>query len=109
MQALTGTDTLRFNITIDPSRTTYADLGYGNSITFPDHSLCDPNKSNYGVGEWDKPCTLAYWPVTVPVKAWLDATGHPAPTSAGIFGSCRRRIRRIGSRLRSATCQHRTI
>ena len=75
--ALTGTDTLRFNITIDPSHDTYADLGYGNSISFPDHTLCDPNKSSYGVGEWDKPCTLAYWPVTVPVKAWLDATGHP--------------------------------
>jgi hypothetical protein len=77
MQALTGSDTLRFNITIDPSHDTYADLGYGNSITFPDHSLCDPNKSSYGVGEWDKPCTLAYWPVTVSVKAWLDETGHP--------------------------------
>jgi hypothetical protein len=74
---LSATDTLKFNITIDPSRQTYFDLGSGNSITFPTGSLCDPTKSTYGVGEWDKPCPVAKSPVTVKVTAWLDAKGHP--------------------------------
>jgi hypothetical protein len=75
-QALTGSDTVKFSITIDPSRTTYYYLGEGNSLTFPAHSLCDPNRSSYGNGEWDKPCTQATSPVTVGVKAWLDSHGH---------------------------------
>lgn len=76
LQALTGSDTVKFSITIDPSRTTYYYLGAGNSLTFPAHSLCDPNRSSYGVGEWDKPCIQATSPVTVGVKAWLDSQGH---------------------------------
>lgn len=74
---LSAKDTLKFSITIDPSRQTYYDLGSGNSINFPAGSLCDPTKSSYGVGEWDKPCTTAKSPVTVTVMAWLDSHGHP--------------------------------
>ncbi|MEP6491389.1 MAG: hypothetical protein ABJF01_01840 [bacterium] len=76
MQSLTGSDTVKFAITIDPSRQTYYYLGEGNSLTFPAHSLCDPSKSSYGSGEWDKPCVQATLPVTVQVKAWLDSYGH---------------------------------
>jgi hypothetical protein len=76
MQALTGWDTVRFSITIDPSRQTIYYLGAGNSLVFPAHSLCDVNKSSYGAGEWDKPCTVATSPATVGVKAWLDSDGH---------------------------------
>ncbi len=75
--SLSGWDTIRFNIVIDPSRQTYYNLGAGNGITFPAGSLCDPNKSSYGVGEWDKPCTLASQALTVNAKAWLDGYGHP--------------------------------
>jgi len=75
--SLSGWDTIRFNIVIDPARKTYYNLGAGNSITFPAGSLCDPTKSTYGVGEWDKPCTLAALPLTVNAKAWLDGAGHP--------------------------------
>jgi hypothetical protein len=74
---LTAFDTIRFSIVIDPSRATYYNLGAGNSITFPAGSLCDPTKSTYGVGEWDKPCTLATAPLTVNAIAWLDGTNHP--------------------------------
>ncbi len=74
--ALTGFDTLRFSFVIDPSRSTYYYLGSGNSITFPARSLCDPVKSTYGNGEWDKPCPLATSPVTVNTKAWLDDQGY---------------------------------
>lgn len=74
--ALTGSDTLRFSFVIDPSRSTYYYLGAGNSITFPARSLCDPVKSTYGNGEWDKPCPVATAPVTINTKAWLDGQGY---------------------------------
>jgi hypothetical protein len=73
--SLTGTDTIRFSITIEPWHTTYYYLGSGNSLTFPAHSLCSSN-SSYGPTEWDKPCTLATSSLTVNAKAWLDSHGH---------------------------------
>jgi hypothetical protein len=60
-------DTIRYSSTIDPSRTTYFDLGAGNSITFPAHSLCDLN-APYGPGQWDKVCPATNKPVTVNVN-----------------------------------------
>ena len=75
--ALTETDTLRFSFTIDPSQTTFYNLGAGNSITFPAGSLCDPATSSYGLGEWDKACPVATAPVVVNTKGWLDETGKP--------------------------------
>jgi hypothetical protein len=75
-QSLTRTDTTRFSITIDPQRKTIYDLGEGNTLTFPAGSLCDPYKSSYGEGEWDKPCIKATKTLTVNVKAWLDRYGH---------------------------------
>jgi hypothetical protein len=75
--ALTATDTLRFSFVIDPNQTISYPLGAGNSITFPAGSLCDPNLSSYGVGEWDKDCPLATSAVTVNTKAWLDEAGQP--------------------------------
>lgn len=74
---LTSSDTLRFSITIDPSSQTNYDLGAGNSIVFPAHSLCDPTRSTYGDGEWDRPCPLATEPLTISVKAWTARNGHP--------------------------------
>lgn len=76
MQAVTPGDTVRFSITIDPSRQTNYYLGDGNSLSFPAHSLCSPTQSSYCVGEWDKPCPLATSPVTVGVTAWQDSHGH---------------------------------
>jgi hypothetical protein len=74
---LSSSDTLTFSITIDPWRNTYYDLGSGNSITFPAGSVCDPNKSSYGAGEWDKPCIALTRPLTITVLAWQDRYGHP--------------------------------
>jgi hypothetical protein len=74
---LTKTDTDRFSITIDPSSTTSYVLGAGNVLTFPAGSVCDPARSSYGDGEWDKPCVAARSTITVAVKAWLDGNGHP--------------------------------
>jgi hypothetical protein len=73
--ALTSTDTIHFSFTINPKKTTKYNLGAGNSIVFPAHSLCDLN-STYGGGQWDKPCALATTTVTVNATAWLDAQGY---------------------------------
>jgi len=72
---LTGFDTLRFSFVIDPYHTMAYYLGAGNSIVFPAGSLCDPNRSTYGAGQWDQPCPLATSSVTVNTKAWLDKNG----------------------------------
>lgn len=73
--ALTSVDTIRFTFVIDPSRNITYNLGAGNTLYFPAHSLCDVNKSTYGAGEWDKPCTPATSAITIYTKAWLDAQG----------------------------------
>ncbi|HVX42139.1 MAG TPA: hypothetical protein VHB25_21440 [Gemmatimonadaceae bacterium] len=75
-QSLYAIDTARFSFVIDPARNLTYDLGAGNTITFPAHSLCDP-KSPYGMGQWDKPCTVARAPLTVNALAWIDGSGHP--------------------------------
>lgn len=74
---LSRQDTLKFVITIDPNRSTYYDLGAGNSITFPAGSVCDPNKSSYGENEWDKSCPTITRSLTITVLAWEDRWGHP--------------------------------
>lgn len=74
--ALTSTDTLRFSFVIDPRRSMTYDLGQGNTITFPAGSLCDPDRSSYGMGEWDKSCPVARASVKVNTKAWLDSRGQ---------------------------------
>jgi hypothetical protein len=75
-QALAPGDTIRFSITIDPSRQKTFNLGSGNSIIFPAHSLCNPDRSSYGAGHWDEPCSPASSSTTVQVKAWIDDNGH---------------------------------
>jgi hypothetical protein len=75
--ALTSTDTSRFDIVIDPSRSMTYQLGADNSLTFPANSLCDPTHSSYGPTEWDKPCAVAKTTTTIHVKAWMDREGNP--------------------------------
>jgi hypothetical protein len=74
---LVGSDTARFDIVIDPWRTSTFSLGAGNYLTFPARSVCDPALSTYGPTEWDKACTPATRTTTIHVKAWLDKNGTP--------------------------------
>jgi hypothetical protein len=74
-QDLSRGDTVRFTITIDPSRKTVYYLGDGNTLTFPEGSLCD-TRSSYGEKEWDKPCARAASKLAVNVTAWMDRRGH---------------------------------
>lgn len=39
-----------------------------NTLTFPAGSVCDPSKSSYGPGEWDKPCPALASDLTITVK-----------------------------------------
>ncbi len=75
-ESLTGWDTLRFVIPVDPNRNNQFWLGAGNTVNIPAHSLCNPVTSTYGATEWDKPCQMATSITSVWVKAWLDNTGH---------------------------------
>jgi hypothetical protein len=76
-QDLTPTSKYVFPMTIDPKHNTTWDLGAGNKLTFPRGSLCEPTKSSYGVGEWDKPCVAATRSITLTVSVWVDSAGHP--------------------------------
>jgi hypothetical protein len=68
---------VQFRITIDPKEASSFQLGSGNWVTIPAHSVCDLTKSGYGPDSWDKPCQPADAPITVEVTAWADASGHP--------------------------------
>lgn len=76
MQDLSSTDTIKFSITINPWTNTTYYLGNGNSLYFPQGSLCSLS-SSYGKTEWDKPCTPATSSVTVNAKAWIGPNGKP--------------------------------
>lgn len=75
--SLTQADTLQFSFTIDPTKHSTFYLGAGNTVIFPAFSVCDPTKTKYGEGFWDRPCKPLQRLLTVSVKAWLDSLGHP--------------------------------
>jgi hypothetical protein len=53
------------------------DIAGGHQIVFPSYSVCDPETSTYGPTEWDAPCAPATAPITISVRSWVDADGHP--------------------------------
>ena len=44
-------------------------------IYFPDHSICDPATSTYGVGTWDAPCDPLRRPIQITAR-WKHRGGH---------------------------------
>lgn len=48
-----------------------------HKITFPAKSICDPEKSSYGVDQWQHPCVPAKGVVIVTSRSWYDSAGHP--------------------------------
>lgn len=70
-------DTLRFTITINPTKSQSYDLGNGHAVYFPQSSVCDPAKSTYGTDTWDDKCPMLIFPLVEHVTAWVDAAGHP--------------------------------
>jgi hypothetical protein len=47
-----------------------------NIIWFGKNSICDPDKSTYGVTEWDSPCELLTTPITITATATQLSRGH---------------------------------
>jgi hypothetical protein len=45
------------------------------SLTFPENSVCDPARSSYGPGEWDRPCVTLSNNQSVQVHAVLSLNG----------------------------------
>ena len=50
-----------------------------HAIYFPENSICDPARSTYGVGEWDKPCVALRDPIRIRAEVrkidgreWVD-------------------------------------
>jgi len=65
-----------------------------NGIQFGASAICEPNVSTYGPTEWEKDCVPTTRPITIYVKRYLTASGHPRvdfepalrfnPRSAGV-------------------------
>ena len=44
----------------------------GFTVDYPAHAVCDPNKSDYGPSEWNKPCPALNHTITVRAKFWVE-------------------------------------
>lgn len=62
-----------YSFSYDPTKAQSFQLGMGHRLDVPANALCDVQKSSYGPGEWNKPCTLAKAPITIMVQPYLDA------------------------------------
>jgi hypothetical protein len=60
--------------TIDPNQQQNVYLG-SHTISFPAHSICDPETSSYGPEYWDAPCRAAHRPIKFRAK-WSVSDGH---------------------------------
>jgi hypothetical protein len=46
-------------------------------IRFSENAVCDPARSTYGAGEWDRQCEVALGGVRITARWWTDDRGHP--------------------------------
>ena len=44
----------------------------GFTVTYPPNAVCDPNLSDYGPNEWEKPCPTLKKGITVRAKFWVE-------------------------------------
>lgn len=73
-------DSASADITVTPSGGMFV-IG-AHAVYFPANSICDPQVSSYGVGEWDAPCVALDRPIDFHVElrrtddgnSWLDFT-----------------------------------
>ena len=75
----TSADTTVQLMLVDPTKKTTVNFGASsaNKVVFPATSICDVALSTYGTDQWDQPCAPQLLPVTVTIKSWYDADGHP--------------------------------
>jgi hypothetical protein len=72
-------DSLSADITVTPTGGWFR-LG-NHGIFFPDHAICDPATSSYGVAHWDEPCDVLDEPIRIHAevrtqdgRSWVDFT-----------------------------------
>ena len=85
---LMAADSLSADITVTPTGGWFR-LG-NHGIFFPDHAICDPATSSYGVAHWDEPCDVLDEPIQIHAevrtqdgRSWVDFTPalHFAPSA----------------------------
>ena len=76
---LMAADSLSADITVTPTGGWFR-LG-NHGIFFPDHAICDPATSSYGVAHWDEPCDVLDAPIQIHAevrtqdgRSWVDFT-----------------------------------
>jgi hypothetical protein len=70
-------DTLVTVLQVNTAKQASFNIEGTHKILFPAGSICDLQKSSYGVDEWQRPCTPATGVVTVTARSWYDSAGHP--------------------------------
>jgi len=72
-------DTSVQTFVVDPTKKTAISFGANsvNKVVFTASSICDVLLSSYGPDQWEQPCLPQLLPVTITVKSWYDASGHP--------------------------------
>ena len=75
----TSGDTTVQVVLVDPTKKSTVNFGASsaNKVVFPASSICDVATSSYGADQWDQPCAPQLLPVTLTIKSWYDADGHP--------------------------------
>jgi hypothetical protein len=74
--AKSSDDTVRISFEYDPEDGTDAYFGK-HRLVMPAGSVCDPAKSTYGAGEWDKSCTVLKRSIKIQIKATIGKNGYP--------------------------------
>lgn len=75
----TSGDTTIQVVLVDPTKKSTVNFGASsaNKVVFPASSICDVATSSYGVDQWNQPCAAQSQMVTITIKSWTDAAGHP--------------------------------
>jgi hypothetical protein len=71
---VTTSETVEATFTVDPRRTAIYSFGQ-NWIYVPANSICEPQTSTYGLGQWDAPCQPLQQPITITAR-WSPKGGH---------------------------------
>jgi hypothetical protein len=65
---------IRTSFTVTPDGGTFA-VNQLVNVEFPAGSICDPDQSSYGPGEWDKACVALTRPITITATTRLVSNG----------------------------------
>ena len=70
-------DTQETHFVLNPSKGGTFRIGEQHWIAFDSHAVCDPQRSTYGMGEWDEPCVPLRTKIKITVESSFSDAGHP--------------------------------